>query len=80
MSARRTRGLAASFTFAVTAALVGAGGSVAAADPPALDTETCANLLDRAQFFPGTLDDDVRLVSDGFDGYLSRHSACQTDR
>lgn len=80
MSARRTRGLAASFTFVVTVALVGAGGSVAAADPPALDPETCANVLDRAQFFPGTLDDDVRLVSDGFDSYLSRHSACQTER
>jgi hypothetical protein len=79
MSARRIRGLAASFTFVVTVALVGVGGSVATADPPALDPETCANTLDRAQFFPGTLDGDVRLVSDGYDSYLGRQSACQSD-
>jgi len=79
MSVRRVRGLAASFTFVVTVALVGFGGSVASADPPALDPETCSNTLDRAQFFPGTLGDDVRLVSDGFDSYLSRSSACQTE-
>jgi hypothetical protein len=78
MSARRARGLAASFTVVVAVALVGAGGSAALADPPALDPETCANVLDRAQFFPGTLDGDVRLVSDGFDSYLSRSAACQT--
>ena len=79
MSARRVRGSAASFTFVVTVALVGFGGSVATADPPALDPETCANTLDRAQFFPGTLDGDVRLVSDGFDSYLGRASACRTE-
>jgi hypothetical protein len=79
MSARRVRGLAASFTFVVTVALVGFGGSVATADPPALDPETCSNTLDRAQFFPGTLNEDVRLVSDGFDSYLARASACQTE-
>jgi hypothetical protein len=76
---RRARGLAASFTFVVTLALVGAGGAVATADPPGIDPDTCADVLDRAQFFPGTLDGDVRLVSDGFDSYLSRHAACQTD-
>lgn len=79
MSARRIRGLAASSTFVVTVALVGFGGSVASADPPALDPETCANTLDRAQFFPGTLDGEIRLVSDGFDSYLARHSSCQTE-
>jgi hypothetical protein len=79
MSARRIRGLAASSTLVVTVALVGFGGSVASADPPALDPDTCSNTLDRAQFFPGTLGDDVRLVSDGFDSYLSRSSACQTE-
>jgi hypothetical protein len=79
MSARRIRGLAASSTLVVTVALVGFGGSVASADPPALDPETCSNTLDRAQFFPGTLGDDVRLVSDGFDSYLSRASACQSE-
>ncbi len=79
MSARRVRGLAASSAFVFTVALVGLGGSVASADPPALDPETCANTLDRAQFFPGTLDGDVRLVSDGFDSYLARHPSCQTE-
>lgn len=80
MSARRARGLAASFTFVVTVALVGFGGSVATADPPALDPETCGNTLDRAQAWPGTLNDDVRLVSDAYDSYLSRHPVCQTER
>jgi hypothetical protein len=78
MSARRTRGLAASFTVAVTVALVGLGSPVATADPPALDAETCANTLDRAQAWPGTLTGDVRLVSDAFDSYLGRHPACRT--
>ena len=79
MSARRVRGLAASFTFVVTVALVGVGGSVATADPPALDPETCANSLDRAQVWPGTLTDEVRLVSDGFASYLARSPVCQTE-
>jgi len=79
MSARRVRGLAASFTFVVTVALVGVGSSVATADPPALDPETCGNTLDRAQEWPGTLTDDVRLVSDGFDSYLGGHPSCQTE-
>ena len=79
MSARRVRGLAASFTFVVTVALVGFGGSVATADPPALDPETCGNILDRAQVWPGTLSDDVRVVSDAYDSYLSRHESCQTE-
>jgi hypothetical protein len=79
MSARRVRGLAASFTFLVIVALVGVGGSVASADPPALDPETCANVLDRVQVWPGTTSDGVRLVSDGFDSYLAGHPSCQTE-
>jgi hypothetical protein len=79
MSARRARGLAASFTCVVTVALVAAGGSVASADPPSLDPETCANVLDRAQAWPGTLDDAVRLVSDAFDSYLARLPFCQPE-
>jgi hypothetical protein len=79
MSARRARLFAASSTFVVTVALVGFGGSVATADPPALDPETCSNNLDRAQAWPGTLGDDVRLVSDGFDSYLADHPSCQTE-
>jgi hypothetical protein len=79
MSARRARLFAASSTFVATVALVGFGGSVATADPPALNPETCGNTLDRAQEWPGSLTDDVRLVSDGFDSYLSRHESCQTE-
>jgi len=81
MSARRspirTPGLAASFTVVVTAALIAAGGSVATADPPALDQESCTTSLARAQVWPGTLTDGVRLVSDGFGSYLSRNPVCQ---
>ena len=83
MSARRptlARGLAASFSFVVTVALVGLGSSVASADPPALDPDTCANVLDRAQAWPGALDDGTRLVSDAYDSYLSRDDSCQTAR
>ena len=79
MSARRARLFAASSTFVVTVALVGLGSSVANADPPALDPQTCGDNLDRAQAWPGTLTDDVRLVSDSFDSYLGRTSACQTE-
>jgi hypothetical protein len=79
MSARRSyRGLAASFTVVATATLIGFGSAVAGADPPALDPETCGNVLDRAQAWPGTLDDDVRLVSDGYGSYLARDPVCQT--
>lgn len=79
MSARRShRGLAASITVVATAALIGFGVPVAGADPPALDPETCGNVLDRAQSWPGTLTDDVQLVSDGYDNYLSRNPVCQT--
>jgi hypothetical protein len=78
MSARRTRGLAAGFAFVATVAVVGIGGSAANADPPALDPDTCANVLDRAQAWPGTLDGGVRLYSDGFDSYLGRLPVCQT--
>ncbi len=78
MSVRRIRGLAASSAVVFTVVLVGSGGAVATADPPALDPETCANVLDRVQVWPGTTGDGVRLVSDGFDSYLARHPSCQT--
>jgi hypothetical protein len=77
VSVRRT--LATSVTVVATAALVSFGGSVASADPPALDPETCANHLDRAQAWPSLPTDDVRFVSDGFDSYLARHPSCQTE-
>ena len=81
MSARRlivSRGLAASSAVALAVAVIGLG-SVASADPPALDPPTCGNTLDRAQAWPGVLDDGTRLVSDAFDSYLSHQQACQTD-
>ena len=81
MSARRpalSRGLAASSAVALAVAVIGFG-SVASADPPALDPPTCGNTLDRAQAWPGVLDDGTRLVSDSFDSYLSAQEACQSD-
>jgi hypothetical protein len=48
----------------------------AAADPPAVDFDPCANTLDRAGHWPGELGDGSRHFSDGFDSYLSRQAAC----
>ncbi len=78
-STRRTGVLAASATVVVAAALVGGGASAAGAKPPPLDLQTCVEVLARAQAWPGTLTEDVRLVSDGFDGYLGRHPSCQPE-
>ena len=72
-----SRGLAASSAVALTVAVIGLG-SVASADPPALDPPTCGNTLDRAQAWPGALDDGTRLVSDVFASYLAHSQVCQT--
>jgi hypothetical protein len=60
--------------------LVAATGSVAAADPPALNQNSCATALFRAANWPGTSSDGVRLVSDGFVTHLSQQAPCQEDR
>jgi hypothetical protein len=58
--------------------LVGTTGSVAAADPPALNDDPCATVLLRAAIWPSTSSDDIRLVSDGFVTHLSRQAPCDT--
>lgn len=63
-------------TVATAAVLVGVTGSFAAADPPALDSETCSTTLARAAAWPGALSADTHLVSDGFVSYLSRQPVC----
>ena len=63
-------------TVATAAVLAGATGAVAAADPPALDVETCSTTLARAQSWPGTLTDGVRLVSDGYVSSLTHQAVC----
>ena len=77
--ARRT----APLTVAVAAAclLVGTAGS-AGADPPALDTDSCTTALSRAGLWPGTTSDgsdEIRLVSDAYDGHLARQPECTSD-
>jgi hypothetical protein len=77
MSAPRTtrRTLAAASAAVAAGVLLALGGS-AAADPPDVDFDPCVNTLERAGQWPGTLSDGSRVVSDGFDGYLGRQSAC----
>ena len=83
MSIRRSssRGaLAAGVTVASVILLTDASTAVAAADPPALNYETCATTLDRVQVWPGVVSaaPDVRLVSDSFDSYVYRQPRCRT--
>jgi hypothetical protein len=57
--------------------LVAATGSVAAADPPALNQDPCATALFRAVSWPGATSDGIRLVSDGFVTHLSQLDPCE---
>jgi hypothetical protein len=68
--------IAGAVTATATAAVLCVLGGAAAADPPALDFDPCANALERAAQWPGTLGDGSRHVSDGFDSYLSRQPVC----
>jgi hypothetical protein len=70
---RRTIGAASA---AVVAGVLLTLGGPAAADPPAVDFDPCANTLARAEQWPGTLGDGSRAFSDGFASYLSRQPAC----
>jgi hypothetical protein len=75
-------GRTAALTLAAGILFTGMVGGVAAADPPALDRNDCALAIAAAGVWPGTLgtgDDEVRLVSDGFDSYLSRQAECAAD-
>ena len=72
-----------SAVLAATVVLIGTTGSVAAADPPALDQDSCSTTLAKVTLWPGTMSDgdsEIRLVSDAFDSYLSRQSSCTADR
>jgi hypothetical protein len=77
-SPHRIRSASAAIASAVV--LVAATGSVAAADPPALDQDPCATALFRAASWPGTSSDGTRLVSDGFVSYLAQQSPCLDGR
>jgi hypothetical protein len=74
MSAPRTTTVAA-VSGIVATLLFGIGGP-AAADPPAVDFDPCANTLSHVTQWPGELGDGSRHYSDGFDSYLSRQPAC----
>jgi hypothetical protein len=81
MSARLlvSHGRVAGLTLATVAVLLGTTAGVAVADPPALNRNECAATLTEAGVWPGTMsdgDDSIRLVSDSFDGYLSRQEGC----
>jgi hypothetical protein len=70
---RRTAALVA------TAGLTGVllfGLGPAAADPPALNFDPCANSLQKVTEWPGTLSDGTTLFSDPYEGYLLRQPAC----
>jgi hypothetical protein len=77
-----SRGLATGVTLAAVAVLLGSTAGVAVADPPALNRNGCATTLAEAGVWPGTMSVEggsIRLVSDSFDGYLSRHGGCASD-
>ncbi|HZB21801.1 MAG TPA: hypothetical protein VE463_18335 [Blastococcus sp.] len=63
-------------TVTAAAVLTVAGLSPAAADPPALNVDSCEQTLLRATAWPSTGSDGVRFVSDAYDYYLSRQAAC----
>jgi hypothetical protein len=78
MSAPRTihHTIAGAVAAAATGSVLLLLGGAAAADPPAVDFDPCANTLERAAQWPGTLGDGSRHYSDGFDSYLSRQPVC----
>ena len=77
--------LSASRTAAVTVATVAvvvAGSGAALAEPQPVDQDGCVLSLAHAGSWPGSMssgDDTVRLVSDAFTTYLSRHGGCTAD-
>ncbi|MGY1740097.1 MULTISPECIES: hypothetical protein [unclassified Blastococcus] len=65
-------------TALVTAALLGAGGAVAAAEPAPAEP-SCAQVLARAAQWPGSIRVDgrtVRLYSDAYNSRLAASAAC----
>ena len=82
MSTRLARGRTATITVAATIVLVGAGSSAALAEPQPHDRDGCGLALAQARTWPGSMsvgNNTVRLVSDAFTSYLSRHGDCSGD-
>jgi hypothetical protein len=81
MSVRLSASRVAAVSFA-TIAVVIAGTSAAVAEPQPFDQDGCVLSLAHAGSWPGSMssgDDTVRLVSDAFTTYLSRHGGCSAD-
>jgi hypothetical protein len=78
MSARRIPRRTAVLIAAATG-LIGLAGP-AAADPPAVDFDPCANTLNHVTQWPGELGDGSTHYSDGFESSLLRLPACQPIR
>jgi hypothetical protein len=69
----------ATIALALAVVLAGTSAGIAAADPPALDSDPCTAALARVTSWPGTMSDGedvVRLVSDAHDSYLSHLGEC----
>ena len=82
MSVRLSAPRAAVLTFATVAAVVVASSGAALAEPQPFDQDGCVLSLAHAGSWPGSMssgDDTVRLVSDAFTTYLSRHGGCSAD-
>ena len=50
----------------------------AAAEPPAVTVDPCAELLAQAAAWPGEVAPGTRHFSDAYDGYLSRQPVCSS--
>jgi hypothetical protein len=69
-------------TLATAGLVAGAVSGIAAADPPGLNRDACSVTIGAAGVWPGTLDTghhQYRLVSDGYDSYLSSQPECSPD-
>jgi hypothetical protein len=71
---RRTTTVAVAL--ATATGLAWGGATSAAADPPALNVDPCAQELAKAAEWPGTDSDGFRFFSDAYDSYLGRQPAC----
>ena len=81
MSVRLSAPRAAAVTAATVAVVVASSGA-ALAEPQPFDQDGCVLSLAHANSWPGSMssgDDTVRLVSDAFTTYLSRHGGCSAD-
>ena len=81
MSVRLSAPRIAAVSLATVAVLVTTGGA-ALAEPQPFDQDGCVLSLAQAGSWPGSMssgDDTVRLVSDAFTTYLSRHGGCSAD-